>query len=157
MTINTTESTEQNRERLRRLYDEALSGGDMSVVDEICADDFALHTPSSPEPIRGPEGFKGYIGMYRAAFPDVELIVEDLIAEADTAALRGTLTGTHEGELMGIPPTGTEVSVMGMTIARFEREKAVEMWSISDSSGLLQQLGVTPSSADTESETKRRA
>jgi steroid delta-isomerase-like uncharacterized protein len=144
MTTTTAKSAEQNEECLRRLYDEALSGGDMNVVDEICADDFALHTPSSPEPIRGPEGFKRYVGTYRDAFPDVELVVEDIITEADTAALRGTLTGTHDGELVGIPPTGLEVSVMGMTIVRFENGKVVEMWSISDTLGLLQQLGVAP-------------
>lgn len=151
MTTNTAESAEQNSELLRRVYDEALSGDDMNVVDEVCADDFALHTPSSPEPIRGPEGFEGYIGTYRSAFPDIELVVEDTIAEADTAALRGTLTGTHGGELMGIPPTGIEVSVMGMTIARFEDGEAVEMWSLSDTLGLLRQLGVAPSPAGAES------
>ena len=118
----------------------------MSVVDEVCADDFVLHTPSSPEPIRGPEGFKRYIGTYRAAFPDVELVVEDIIADADRAVLRGTLTGTHDGELMGIPPTGVEVSVMGMTIARFEDGEAVAMWSLSNTLGLLRQLGAVPSS-----------
>lgn len=80
--------------------------------------------------------------MNRAAFPDFELTVEDVIAEDDTVVQHYRATGTHEGELMGIEPTGTEVEFEGLDKVRFEDGQIVEEFGRADTIGLLQQLGV---------------
>jgi predicted ester cyclase len=82
--------------------------------------------------------------MFRAAFPDLHLTVTDQFEEGDKLVSRWTATGTHKGELMGIAPTGTHVTVTGITIGRFQSGKLVESWENGDTLGLLQQLGVVP-------------
>lgn len=126
------------REDIERVWND----GDLSVVDEHYADDYVLHDPSLPEDVHGPEGFKSYVREFRAAFPDLEVVDYDVITEGDTAAIRYTWRGTHEGELMGIEPTGTEVEGTGMAFSRFEDGKAQEDWIVDDVLGLLRQLGV---------------
>jgi predicted ester cyclase len=78
------------------------------------------------------------------AFPDFHITVDEMIAEGDKVAARWTATLTHEGEFMGIPPTGVQATISGMVIYRFADGKIVEIWHIGDSLGLLQQLGVVP-------------
>ena len=87
--------------------------------------------------------------MYLAAFPNLHFTFEDLIAEGDKVVVRETMSGTQQGELMGIPPTGKQFSVTGIEIYRFEGGKIVEHWLESDMLGLLQQLGALPSPAQT--------
>ena len=82
--------------------------------------------------------------MFRAAFPDLQATIEDLIAEGHKVAVRGTLRGTHPGELLGIPPTGAQVTVPLIDINRIEAGKLVERWGEADMLGLLHQLGVIP-------------
>jgi predicted ester cyclase len=82
--------------------------------------------------------------MYLTAFPDLHFTIEDIIAEGDTVVVRQTARGTHQGDLMGIPPTGKQVSGTGITITRVVNGKAVEDWFNGDDLGLLQQLGVVP-------------
>lgn len=90
----------------------------------------------------GREGFKQFVLMYRSAFPDMHITIEDQIAEGDKVVSRWTARGTHQGELMGIPPTGKQATVTGINIERFANGKFVEEWSNFDALGLLQQLGV---------------
>ncbi len=82
--------------------------------------------------------------MFMSAFPDMCVEVEDLITDGDRAAVRITLTGTHQGELMGIPASGKAISVQAMTILRFENDKCVERWSELDMVGLMTQIGAIP-------------
>jgi steroid delta-isomerase-like uncharacterized protein len=82
-----------------------------------------------------------YEGIWRA-FPDAQLTYDDMLAERDRLVIRFRMTGTHAGELMGIPPTGKAITLSGITIMRFANGKVVERWSQSDFLGLLQQLGV---------------
>lgn len=82
--------------------------------------------------------------MYRAAFPDVQSTIEDTIAEGDKVVTRWTARGTHRGALMGIPPTGKELTVTGMGILRIEGGRIMEAWGIFDQFGMLQQIGVIP-------------
>ena len=137
--------SEENKALVRRFLEEAFNKGNLGVVDEICASDYVLHDPASPEEIRGPEGIKGFVQMYRSAFPDSHITLEDLIAEGDKVVSRWTARGTHQGELFGIPPSGNQVEVSGITISRFEGGKFVEDWSNSDTLGLMQQIGAVPS------------
>ena len=136
-------SAEELKAIFRRVFEEVYNQGKLNVADEIYAADYVLHNPASPE-IRGPEALKQFFAMYRAAFPDLHYTVEDLIAEGDKVVARWTATGTHQGELMGIPPTGKQVVVTGISIVRITGGKIVEDDSNHDALGMLQQLGVIP-------------
>jgi steroid delta-isomerase-like uncharacterized protein len=136
--------SEENKEKARRFLEEAFNEGNFGVVDEIVASEYVLHDPASPEEIRGPEGIKGFVQMYRSAFPDTHITVEDLIAEGDEVVTRWRGRGTHQGELFGIAPSGNQVEVTGITISRFEGGKIAEDWTNSDTLGLMQQIGAIP-------------
>ncbi len=90
------------------------------------------------------ESLKQHIQMFETAFPGYQLSEEDMIAEGDRVAVRSIMTGTHQGELMGIPPTGKNVTVPLMIMYRISEEKIVEFWINADTLGLLQQLGAVP-------------
>jgi predicted ester cyclase len=88
--------------------------------------------------------------MFRSAFPDSYFTVEDMMAEGDKVATRKTFHGSHQGEFMGIPPTGRQVSMGLIDIVRISDERVVEHWSMGDNLGLMQQLGVVSQPGDTE-------
>ena len=94
--------------------------------------------------LRGPDGHSEFVTMFRTAFPDIHFTVEDQIAEGDNVVNRVTARGTHQGELMGIPPTGKQVTVTGITIDHIVGDKLAESWGILDIWGMMQQLGVAP-------------
>ena len=136
-------STEDNKALVRRFYEEVFNHKNMAGIDAFVAPNGIDHAlpPGMPG---GIEGSKQFIGMYLAAFPDLHITVEDQIAEADKVTTRWTARGTHQGELMGIPPTSKHVMVTGIDISRFEGGKSVEHWLNMDTLGMLQQLGVIP-------------
>jgi len=136
----TTES--ELTELVRRDTEEVWTDGNLEVIDEIFAEGFVLHDPASPDETQGRDEYRGYVETYREAFPDIKYEVEDVVAEDDTAALRYTATGTHEGTFMGIAPTGKRVSVSGMEMYRVEDGSIVEMWTSYDALGLFQELGL---------------
>jgi steroid delta-isomerase-like uncharacterized protein len=135
---------EENRTVIRRFLKEIFEGGDLDLGDELFAPNYVLHDPSTPGEVEGPEAMKQYINMYRTAFPDTRFTVEDQIAEGDEVVTRWTGQGTHEGELMGIPPTGNQVTVTGIEFDRVSDGKMQETWVNYDALGMMQQLGVIP-------------
>ena len=137
--------SEENKEKVRRFLQEAFNEGNLGVMDEIFASDYVLHDPANPEEIRGPEGSKQFVQLYRSAFPDSHVTVEDQIAEGDEVVTRWTGRGTHQGELFGVAPSGNQVELSGITISRFEGGKIAEDWTNSDTLGLMQQIGAVPS------------
>ena len=139
-------STEDNKALLRRLIDEIVNKGNLAVADQLIASDYVYRSPGSPD-VRGPEGFKQLVQMYRSAFPDLTMSVEEQIAEGDKVATRWMATGTQRGELMGVPPSGKQVSVMGMVISRCAGGRIVEEVELIDALGMLQQLGAIPAAA----------
>jgi steroid delta-isomerase-like uncharacterized protein len=136
--------SEENKAKVRRFLEEAFNEGNLGMADEIFASDYVLHDPGTPEEIRGPEGIKRFVQMYRSAFPDTHITVEDLIAEGDEVVTRWRGRGTHQGELFGIAPSGNHVEITGITISRFEGGKIAEDWTNSDTLGLMQQIGAIP-------------
>jgi steroid delta-isomerase-like uncharacterized protein len=136
-------STDENKAIIRRLIEELINQGNLAAVDEVIGRDYVYHAPGIPE-LRGPEGFTQLITMYRTAFPDVQLVIEDQIAEGEKVVTRWTGRGTHRGELMGIPATGKQASFPGIVISRIANGNIVEEWEIFDTLGMLQQLGVVP-------------
>lgn len=122
-------------------WGEAINSGNLEALRELVAPNVVEH---DPDPAQGP-GAQGYIDMFtamRAAFPDLKATPEHITADDDTVALAYTIEGTHQGPLMGIPPTGKKIKARGVQIGRFENGKLVERWGSSDQLGILQQLGV---------------
>ena len=139
--------SEENKAIARRALEEIFSAeGNLDVADEIIAPNYVGHDPVSPEEdVRGPEGVKEFASMYRNAFPDVQLSVEQQLAEGDMVASRWVAIGTHLGELMGIAPTGNRVTVAGTSIERIVDGRIEETWDNYDALGMMQQIGAIPS------------
>ena len=137
-------STEQNKAVVRRLVEEVFNQGNMSAMDELIAPDFVEHEELPPEIPPGREAPAIMFAMLRSAFPDFKATIDDLVAEGDKVVLRQTWTGTHQGEFMGVPPTGRSVSIGVIDILRLAEGKMVEHWGIMDSMAMMQQLGAIP-------------
>ena len=134
----------ENKALALRSIQEIWSEGNLDVVEEMFDPDYVYHEPYAGE-IRGHEGLKQVVTMYRTGYPDLVFTSEDIIAEGDKVVQRWSCVGTHQGELMGIPATGKRTTTMGINIVRFAGGKAVEEWTSWDALGWLQQLGVVPS------------
>ena len=126
-------------ELVRRFHSELLSARNPDVVDSFFAPEFVSHNnpPGFPP---GVEGVKRFFSMFRDAFPDVEVEIDELVVDGDRVAVATTFTGTHEGELMGVAPTGRRVSVTGIDIVRVAGGKIVEHRGLTDIVGLMRQL-----------------
>jgi len=127
-----------------RLRQEIWNTGNFAIADEICADDAVFHSndPLTPDFGRGPKALKQLVTMYRAAFPDAHITIEDIVAEGKQVVIRWTANGTHKGNLGRIAPTGKAVTVTGIDIVRISKGKVKENWTNWDTLGMLQQLGV---------------
>jgi steroid delta-isomerase-like uncharacterized protein len=142
--------TEDSKTISRRVAEEGFGQGRIEVIDEFVAEDIVNHDDTVPPEIpAGREGIKALAQGYHTAFPDMDFKVEDQIAEGDKVVSRWSARGTHQGDLMGIPPTGKEARVTGITIDRIKDGKIVETWTNWDQVSLLQQLGVIPEMART--------
>ena len=137
---------DQNKALARRNFEEVWNQGKLAVIDELVARDATFHDPNVPGgKFTGPEGLKQFVEIYKKAFPDVQLTINDQVAEGDKVVSRWTGTGTHTGELMGIPPTGKRATVTGIDFDRYQDGKIVEAYASYDMLGMLQQLGLAPS------------
>lgn len=135
--------SEQNKAAVRRFIEDVWNKGNLSEVDEVYTPDYVYHGPGGQE-MKGPEGFKHMVEMFRAAFPDLQCTVEDQLAEGDKVATRWSLRGTHEDELMGIAATGNQILMSGTVIHRFVGGKIAETRDMWDSLSFMQQLGAVP-------------
>jgi steroid delta-isomerase-like uncharacterized protein len=114
--------------------------GDLDVIDEVVSEDFVLHDPLIPEEIRGREGLKEHVEINREAFPDLNITIEQLVAEDDLVAAQFTFRGTHEGSIpdFDIEPTGAEIEIAGMEFDRIEDGKLVETRLLYDTLDFMQ-------------------
>ena len=141
----------ENKAIVRRFFEEAVNKGNMTVVDELIAQNYIEHKGPVGPP-SGIEGFKQFIAMVATAFPDLQVTIEDLIAEGDKVVARVTVRGTHKGTLMGnIPPTGKHAVWTGIDIFQIANGKIVGRWNQRDLLGLMQQLGVIAATGQSES------
>jgi steroid delta-isomerase-like uncharacterized protein len=143
-------NAQENKVIVLRHWEEVVSKGKLDLIDEIFAPDFVAH--EADQDIRGPEGVRQFILMLRAAFPDLQVTVEDVLAEGDKVVQRWSAHGSHQGELMGLAPSGKRIFVAGITISRFEGGKVAEEWELYDMMGMMQQLGALPSSTEQQEE-----
>ncbi|GGF19458.1 ester cyclase [Subtercola lobariae] len=123
-------------------FGDAVNSGNLDLLDDLVADN-AVDNDPAPGQAAGPAGYKAFFGDMITAFPDLHIEVERLVANDTDVSFAYTLTGTHQGPLMGHAPTGKAISVRGMQISRFENGKLVERWGSSDEKGMLEQLGLT--------------
>jgi predicted ester cyclase len=139
---HTVSSSEENKAVVRACFENA-SRGNFDALDEIVAPDYVLH----PEEVRGADGLKEMVEGYRTALSGLRVTIDQQFTEGDHVATRFTIRGTHDGDLMGTPPTGREVAFTGITVSRCEGGRIVEEWEITDTVSLLGQIGALPEMA----------
>ena len=131
--------SEANKSIARRSFEAA---GDIEKTLEFYSDDVVYHTAEGD--LTGHEPLKEFLSVYFNAFSDIGVTVEDQIAEGDKVVSRITGTGTHTGELQGMPATGKEISVDGFSMSRISNGKIVEEWELFDIMAMMQQIGAMP-------------
>jgi predicted ester cyclase len=137
-------SVEENKALVHRWFEDLFNAGNLEVADEIIAPDHVNHDPTFPDIPPGPEGQKQVVNLYRSAFTNAHISIEDQLAEGDRVVTRGTGSGTHQGELMGVAPTGNQVRVTGIIINRLSDGKIAESWTNYDALGVMRQIGAIP-------------
>ena len=133
-------NAQTNVEIVRRVADEVWNQGDLTAADQLFADDFANHDPNAGG-VTNLEGYKRWVLEWRAAFPDYHVEIHELIAERDKVGARYTVTGTHQGELFGVPASGVQVTMKGINIYRLDHGKIAEVHRSYDLLGVGQQVG----------------
>jgi steroid delta-isomerase-like uncharacterized protein len=136
--------SEENKAIVRRFIEEVWNNGNLDVIDELVSEDHVDHDPGREGTPGGREGMRAFVQMYRSAYPDTHIEFGEIIAEGDLVAGNWTATGTHQGELMGIAPTGRSIKITGMGMDRVRDGQIVESWGNYDSLGMLAQLGAIP-------------
>ncbi|WP_328536713.1 ester cyclase [Streptomyces sp. NBC_00344] len=135
-----------NKETLSRLH-EAVNSGDaeliLKTIGEVFEPGVLIRTPL-PVEATGVQALKEVFGRLLQAFPDLHIAAEDMIAEGNMVVCRNTVTGTHQGEYMGLPPTGRSVSYDEIFIFRFAGDRVAETWGVVDILAQMRQLGVAP-------------
>jgi steroid delta-isomerase-like uncharacterized protein len=138
-------STETNKAVCRRMLDQLYNQHRPDLVPEFFTEDLVVHIGrASSDSAIAIEGFIERVTMALAAFPDIQIAVDDEIAAGDKAVVRWTVTGTHQGEFGGIPPTGKVVARAGVAIYRLVNGKIAENWLFADDLDFMQQLGALP-------------
>lgn len=138
-------TTDESRAVVEKLHREIFQQGKMDLLDQIVAKDYVVHTPTGDQ--TRDEHFGEELPRFLRAFPDLQLHVEDRVAEDDKVVTRFYFTGTHKGEFAGTAPTGAEITLPGIVIERVENGKVAETWVQRNDMWLMQQLGVIPALA----------
>ena len=136
-------SAEENKALVRRYVEEFVDRSNFDLSEEIFALNFVRYD-AGPDQVSRVEDLKHFFAMLHSGFPGFQSTIEDLLSEGDKVALRFTFRGIHQGEFMGIAPTGKEVTMSGIDILRVADGKLVEMWNQEDVLGMMRQLGAIP-------------
>lgn len=134
--------SEANKAIVRRFYEEVMSQGNMNLLDEIMASDFKDHGETLFGSPQGCDTLKQGITASRAVFVDLHVQLHDVIADGEMVGVRGTMRCTHQGEFLGVSPSGNELSWNGLALFRIVDGKITERWFNSDSLSITQQLGL---------------
>ncbi|GAB3165409.1 ester cyclase [Telluribacter humicola] len=132
--------SKQDAVQAQKQFGEAVNSGNLDKLREVVAPNAFDHDPA-PGQEPGPEGYIQFFSKMRSAFPDMNIQVDQMVADEDKVAIAYTLTGTHKGNFKGIAATGHKISVRGVQIGRFENGQLVERWGSSDELGIMKQLG----------------
>ncbi|MCX2748969.1 ester cyclase [Arthrobacter sp. MI7-26] len=130
---------------LERFYKEIIEGGNLDLIDELTVDDFVDHEQALPGQPPGKDGVRYFVNAVRAAFPDIKIkTIEPTLADGNLEACHVILTGTHSGDMAGVPATGNSVEFDGTDIIRVEDGKVAEHWGTTNNLSLMQQIGAIP-------------
>lgn len=144
-----TDQATRNGASFRR-FNDAVNTGDAELIsetiDEVFAPDVLIRTPL-PVDATGAQAMKEVFGRLLRAFPDLHVTVEDVIEEGDKLVSRNVVTGTHEGDYMGLPPTGRSVTYNEIFILRFVDGRIAETWGVVDVLSQMRQLGAIPAAS----------
>lgn len=132
--------SKQTNIETQQKFGEAINTGQLEKFRELMTANVLDHDPA-PNQGPGPEGFIKFFTMFRTAFPDLQVSVEHMVADDESVSIAYTVTGTHQGDFMGIAPTNKSIKARGVQIARFEDGKIAERWGSSDELGILKQIG----------------
>ncbi len=127
----------------QKKFGAAINSGNLKAINELMTADVQDHDPA-PDQGKGRQGFIDFFTKFRQAFPDLEVAVDQMVTDEENVAIAYTVTGTHEGDFMGVAPTGKKIKARGMQIARFEEGRIAERWGSTDELGILKQLGQAP-------------
>jgi steroid delta-isomerase-like uncharacterized protein len=135
--------SEENKVLIRRWFEEVWNKGREEAIDEMFAEDGIAHglAQDAEAPLRGANGFKPFFHKFRAAFPDIEVVVEDTVSEGDKVAARCTVRGKHQSDSLGFAATQQPMEITGMSIVRVRDGKIVEAWNNFDFMSMFRQLG----------------
>jgi steroid delta-isomerase-like uncharacterized protein len=151
---------ESNKQIVRRFIEELWNGRRLEITDELFAADCVTHQLRSGQPNtttpRSPEQMREHVAGWLAAFPDLQLTIEHMLAEGNLVFTSTILEGTHLGAWAGVPPTGKRVSIRLMVVHCIVDGKICEDWVLAESLGFLQQLGVAPATAEMLATAARR-
>lgn len=141
--MNTNQNLEQNKAVYGRFLQEVFNEGRLDKVDELVSPEYVFHDapPGTPQ---GPEAIRQVVTMFRNAFPDLKITIEEMVAEGDKVCVRATTRGTHRGTLFGVPATNKAVTMTGLTMVTITDGRVVESWVKNDVMGLMKQLGAGP-------------
>jgi len=134
-------SSEQNKQIVRRLYEEVINQENKAVIDELYAPDVIVHDPIMGT-AHGVGAFKGLLGMFDMAFPHHRVTIEEMAAEGEFVWVLHTHYATHKGPFMALPPSGKEIVVNGIELFRVREGKISEFWRKDDDASMLMQLGI---------------
>jgi steroid delta-isomerase-like uncharacterized protein len=136
-------NTQDNAATSRRVLEECFNEGNLDLLDQCCTPNVVQHDPSTNGDLRGPKALKEQIQIYRDGMSDLEMTIDDVIAADDKVVTRWRGSGTNDGMMMGMPPTGKSAEVTGITIDRFDSAgRITEIWTEWDNLGFITQLGV---------------
>lgn len=127
---------------MTQFIEEVFNKGNFGAMDDFVADDFVEHEELPPGVPPGKDAPRVMMTMMRQAFPDFHVAVEDMLEDGTKVITRSRFSGTHEGEFMGVPPTGNEFNISVIDIVEFRDGKAIAHWGVMDMAGMMQQLGV---------------
>ncbi len=140
--INDKIAEEKNKAIIETYFNKAWNAGRVEVLDELLSPDYINHTPSTPNPPKGPEGLKPIILAIRKGFPDLHYEIKDVITTKDRVVARVIMSGTQTDTLFGMAPTGRHVEVNQINIEKIVDGKITEHWRVTDELSLMRQLGV---------------
>jgi steroid delta-isomerase-like uncharacterized protein len=135
--------SEENKAVLRRWFDEVWNNGRAEAIEELFDENGIAHglSDDSSNPIRGPRDFRPFYEAFRQGFPNLKVVIEDMVAEGDKVAARCSVRGSHEGDFLGRAATQSPVEITGITIVRIDNGKIVEAWNNFDFMTLYKQVG----------------
>ena len=135
--------SEANKAFVRRLWD-VWNSRDLDKLGDLIAEEHVNHDPNNPADLVGVDGYRDLITLYTTMFSDLRFEIHNVIAEGDIVCSRWTGVGTHDGEVLGIAPTGNSITRTGLSWQRIENGKIVETWVERDGLGLARDIGVVP-------------